>query len=67
MEVGEERELVLLVDRLRRRYPHVPADVVDREVHRLHHQYDGARVRTFLPILIEREARAVLDDQRVSF
>jgi hypothetical protein len=66
MEMSEERELGLLVDRLRRRYPGLPEDLIRREVDRLLHQYDGARVRTFLPILIERDVRAMLDDQRVS-
>ena len=66
MDVTEEKELRLLVDRLGRRYPNLPADVIRHEVDRLHQQYDGARVRTFLAILIEREARAMLDEQRVS-
>jgi len=66
MDVTEEKELRLLVDRLRRRYPNLPADVIRHEVDLLHQQYDAAPVRTFLPILIEREARAMLDEQRVS-
>jgi len=66
MDVTEERELDLLVDRVRRRYPNLPADLIRQEVDRIHQQYDGARVRTFLPILIERELRAMLDEQRAS-
>jgi len=60
MDNREAKELDLLVERLRRRYPTIPVEMIRREVERLHHQYDDARVRDFLAVLVEREARQVL-------
>lgn len=60
MDDHEAKELELLLERLRRRYPTIPADVIRREVDRLYQEYDGARVRTYLTILVEREAGQAL-------
>lgn len=60
MDDHEAKELELLLERLRRRYPTIPADVIRREVDRPYQEYDGARVRTYLTILVEREAGQAL-------
>ncbi len=56
------RALTLLTARLRERHPTVPAQIVERCVNdaacRL---MDEARIHDYLPILIERRARASLD------
>jgi hypothetical protein len=64
MDAHEARELELLVDRLRRKYPTIPAEMIRSEVARLHEEYDGAKVRDFLSILVEREARQTLGRRR---
>lgn len=57
MEPHEAKELDLLVERLQRTFPLLPPEAIRQEVSRIHHQYDGSRVRDFLAVLIEREAR----------
>ncbi|HEX2892568.1 MAG TPA: hypothetical protein VHO29_01020 [Marmoricola sp.] len=64
MDSDEARELELLVERLRRRYPTIPGAMIRREVERLSQEYDGAQVRTFLTILVRREARQALARRR---
>jgi hypothetical protein len=45
--------------RLVERFPDVPADTVRLTVHNVHNRFDG-RVRNYVPILVEREAKAHL-------
>ena len=49
-----------LVDRLRNNYPHVPADTVATVVHHTHAKFDGRPVRDFVPLFVERGAKAEL-------
>jgi len=41
------------------RFPEVPAVIVRRIVHEVHSRFDGP-VRAYVPILVEREAKARL-------
>jgi hypothetical protein len=48
--------------RLAARYAgRVPAEAVDRVVAEADRRYSGAHVRAFVPLLVERDARRVLD------
>lgn len=48
--------------RLRARFPHVPSDEVARVVQQSHRELDDAPVRDFVPILVEKRARELLDE-----
>ena len=52
----EQRSLDELVERLHQRFPHVALTRVQDVVATAHHQFDGARVRTFVPVLVEHDA-----------
>lgn len=55
MEPSERKALDLAIVRLQRKFPAVPAAVIRDEVDRSHRDFDRSRVRTYLPILVERE------------
>jgi hypothetical protein len=49
-----------IVDRLARRFPEVPRRSLAELVRLAHEQYHAARVRSFIPLLVEKQvARAV--------
>ena len=45
-----------VIAHLQVRFPRLPADAIAEEARHAFHVYDDARVRSFLPILVEREA-----------
>ena len=55
MESSETKAVQLAVLRLARRFPAVPATVIRDEVDRAYRDFDRSRVRTYVPILVERE------------
>jgi hypothetical protein len=60
MRTDEERSFTRVVDALAAAFPTVPLRVVGECVERLREKYADARVRTYLPILVARQARATL-------
>lgn len=66
MEPIEAKALELVVTRLRRRFPDVPPETIEHEVEELHHQYDNCRVRGYVAILVEREAREHLHHRQLA-
>lgn len=58
MDPAEEKALRLVVMRLHRRFPDVSVEDLDREVHRIYEDYAGSRARTYIPILVEKDAAA---------
>jgi hypothetical protein len=60
MHDDEERSFTRVIEALGAAFPAVPARVVRECVERLREKYADARVRTYLPILVAREARAML-------
>lgn len=56
----EEAELADIVERLQARFPHTPRHVIEARVAEARDHFARARVRDFVPVLIEREARARL-------
>ncbi len=61
MDETEEPIIVAeIVARLSAKFPDVPGETVRVEVHRLFQEYQNSRVRSFVSILVEREAMATL-------
>lgn len=60
----EETRVADVRDRLRQRFPDLDPGLVDRTVSAAHHELDGASVRDFVPILVEKRARDVLAGHR---
>jgi hypothetical protein len=59
----EEARIADVRGRLRRRFPTLPAHSIDRAVDDAHRDLDGATVRDFVPILVERQALDLLAAQ----
>lgn len=49
-----------VVDRLKESFPTLPPDTVTLVVHHNHARFDGRRVRDFVPLFVERDARTEL-------
>ena len=56
----EHAALDMAKDRLRRRFPDVPQERRTATVDGLYHRFDGSRIRTYVPVLVEHEAREAL-------
>ena len=59
--IDEDREIEEIIVRLSARFPHKPSTVVVDAVAEARSHFERARVRDFVPVLIEREARARLE------
>lgn len=60
---AEERDRVAeVVQRLQGKFPDVAPDHVREAVSRAHRELDTARVRDFVPVLVEKRARDLLRD-----
>ena len=57
---SEERQLAQIVADLTTEFPDVPQDVLIELTRAAAERYETARVRTFLPILVGKDVRAVL-------
>jgi hypothetical protein len=53
----EERAVERVVDRLSARFTHLPKQRVSQEVQTAYHQFDSARIREFVPIMVEKQAK----------
>jgi hypothetical protein len=53
----EEVAIVQVAQRLRERFPSVPQDQIEATVRVQYHRFDGSRIRDFVPIFVERNAR----------
>ncbi|WP_327145447.1 three-helix bundle dimerization domain-containing protein [Nocardia sp. NBC_01327] len=62
----EERQISELVGRLADKFPHLAERVVGEEVRGIHREFNGHRVREFIPLLVERIAERQLS-RRVSY
>ena len=66
MEPSEQKALDLVVLRLQRKFPDLPSGSIRDEVDRAYRDYDRSRVRTYLPILVEREVAERFDRHMVA-
>jgi len=60
----ETRVLTHVSERLSTRFPQIPTQHVSEVVASSYHDFDGARVRDFLEILVERDAAELLSHGR---
>ncbi|MCP2369746.1 uncharacterized protein YutE (UPF0331/DUF86 family) [Agromyces terreus] len=56
-EAAELRSVEEVVDRLVEKYPGVDRRTVEQIVAEEHHEFDGRRVRDFVPVLVEKSAK----------
>ncbi|MEN2742498.1 hypothetical protein ABCS02_32380 [Microbacterium sp. X-17] len=56
----ETEPLADVVRRLHERFPQLPTERVSDAVMHAYYQFDGAPIRDYIPVLVERAARATL-------
>lgn len=61
----EDRAIAQVVDRLARQFPGVPADHVAEVVSQSRPEFDDVPIRDFVPLFVERGAKARLRDYNV--
>ena len=64
--MDEQALLGEVVERLTGRYPTLSPDTVNDAVHGVHARFDGAPIREFVPLLVEREAHTALSERSAS-
>lgn len=64
-QFNETQAVVQVCERLEARFPELSTDSVDGAVATAHRGFDGCRVRRYVPVLVERQARAALDARRL--
>jgi hypothetical protein len=57
----EDARLADVIERLQDRFPHTPHSEIETAVHDAQRTFERAKVRDFVPLLIEREARAHIE------
>lgn len=63
--MDEHALLAEVVERVAGRYPTLPPGIVNDVVHDVYAKFDGAPVREFVPLLVEREALGALSEHSV--
>ena len=56
----EESRITDVIERLQRRFSAIDREAISRVVHEALREFDGAAVRDFVPILVEKHSRDVL-------
>ncbi|HVQ53026.1 MAG TPA: hypothetical protein VMS92_23570 [Mycobacterium sp.] len=56
----EDRLIGQVVDRLLAGFPQVPQDTVHEIVGSIHHRFDDAKIRDFVPLFVERHTKEKL-------
>jgi hypothetical protein len=62
-ELSEHLLIAEVERRLTRKYAHIPTDQVSTAVQRVYAQFEQSPIRDFVPLLVERRARAELATQ----
>ena len=65
--MDEQMLLADVVGRLALSYPTLSPDVVAEVVDELHATFNGAPVREYVPLFVERKARSALEQLSVSY
>ena len=65
--MNEQARISELVDRLTRTYTAVTPETVAEVVHDQHVTFDGAPLREYVPLFVERKARTALDELSVPY
>ena len=58
----EERAIGEVIERLAKQFPQVPAEAVEQVVSQSRPEFDGVPIRDFVPLFVERGAKARLRD-----
>lgn len=61
----EQRQIAQLVDRLTEAFPYMPDHVITETVDAAHSRFEGARIREFVPLFVERYCKAQFARQPV--
>jgi hypothetical protein len=61
IELSEQTVIEQLVERLTNRYPAISQAIVASVVLETHARFDGRPLRDFIPLLVERNAKSVLE------
>lgn len=64
VQTDEATQIGEVIARVLAKYPECAISDVARVVQTLHAGFDGAKIREFVPLLVERAARDVLAHQR---
>jgi hypothetical protein len=59
--LDEDDALADVIERLQARFPHTPYEQIVQAVRDAQRTFERAKVRDFVPVLIEREARARIE------
>lgn len=62
--IDEDRAVAEILDRLRERFPDKSPDEIAAAVEKARSGFAAAKVRDFVPVLIEKEAKAQLKGKR---
>ena len=62
---SEESRIAELVERLKAIYPTLPAEIVVQVVSEMRDAFHGSRIREYIPLFVERRARAALAELAV--
>ena len=54
----EQRQIDQVVSRLTESFPYVPDHIITETVDSTYRRFDGARIREFVPLFVERSCRA---------
>ena len=65
--MDEHAVLGEVVERLAGRYPTLPPDTINDVVRDLHARFDGAPIREFVPLFVERQAHTALTELSVPY
>ena len=65
--MDEQARLNEVVERLVESYSNLSPDTVGEVVHDLHARFDGAVIREFVPLFVERRAHSALAELSVSY
>lgn len=59
-KISEQTSVAAVQARLTSKYPHFSPDEIAATVARVHARFDRSRIRDYVPLLVERRARAEL-------
>ncbi len=63
--MSEETRIAEVVDRLSKSYSTLPAETVVKLVNDMRAAFNGSRIREYVPLFVERRARAALTELSV--
>jgi hypothetical protein len=63
-ERAERAALEQIADRLVTQFPELPHDDIVRAIQGRYAEFEGSRIRDFVPVLVERSVRSELSERR---